>query len=208
MTPFWCSSSTWVFSELPKVIECQESLNKLKQINNLFTGEFDCILFPGQGPAKVIDAEMGVFMQPKPITELDRLSYVVRQITDICVVPKNFMKFVPAGHTVLNEAFRGISKEESFKLENWKFTRKPRNPEIKGMIERGEAIYCSDSQDTVADDFPKNSWSLQTDATGTVTTLKSHLWPGFYAYHRCNTNIAGFFYMGDGIRNSNLPFMV
>ena len=46
------------------------------------------------------------------------------------------------------------------------------------------------------------------DVTGTVATLKSQLWPGLYSYHRCNTSIYGYFYMGDGIRNGNLPFMV
>ena len=117
------------------------------------------------------------------------------------------MKFVPAGHTTFNEAFRGLSKEEIFKLENWRFSREAQSPEIKSLIARGKATYHPDCQDSVADDFPKNSWSIQEDVTGTLATLKSHLWPGFYAYHRCNTNIAGYFYMGDGIRNENLPFM-
>ena len=33
---FWCSSSSWVFSELPKVCESPQDLAKLKQINTLF----------------------------------------------------------------------------------------------------------------------------------------------------------------------------
>ena len=52
-------------------------LEKLRSINNLFTGEFDSVLYQSSGEAKLIDAELGVYMQPKPITELDRLSYVV-----------------------------------------------------------------------------------------------------------------------------------
>jgi len=60
----------------------------------------------------------------------------------------------------------------------------------------------------VGKDFPKNSWSIQMDVTGTVSTLKSQLWPGLFSYHRCNTPIYGYFYMGDGIRNANLPFMI
>ena len=76
------------------------------------------------------------------------------------------------------------------------------------MIARGEATYNVDCMDSVANELPKNSWSVQEDATGTVATLKSHLWPGLYAYHRCNTNIVGFVYMGDGITNLDLPFML
>ena len=56
MVMYWCSSSTWVFSELPKLTENAEDLGKLKSINNMFTGEFDTVLFPGSGKAEVIDA--------------------------------------------------------------------------------------------------------------------------------------------------------
>ena len=76
------------------------------------------------------------------------------------------------------------------------------------MRERGEATFSSDAFETVACDPLKNSWSIQCDTTGTVTNLKNHKWPGFIAYHRCNTNIFGFCYMGDGICNEDLPFMV
>ena len=93
-------------------------------------------------------------------------------------------------------------------LDCWQFTRDPCDPEIKGLIDRDEAVFNDNCLDCVAKDFPKCSWSIQTDVTGTVATLKSQLWPGLYAYHRCNTSIHGYFYMGDGIRNGNLPFMV
>lgn len=77
---YWCSSSTWVFSELPKVSENQEDLNKLKSINNMLTGEFDSVLFPGSGKPEVVDAAAGIVIQPKNITELDRLAYIINEI--------------------------------------------------------------------------------------------------------------------------------
>ena len=80
--------------------------------------------------------------------------------------------------------------------------------EIEDIFARGEAVYNASCLETVGDELPKKSWSIQKDTTGTVATLKSHLWPGLYAYHRCNTEIFGFFYFGDGIRNADLPFMV
>jgi len=48
-TIFWCSSSSWVFSEMPKLLEDPNDLEKLRSVNNLFTGEFDSVLFPGSG---------------------------------------------------------------------------------------------------------------------------------------------------------------
>jgi len=49
MRYYWCSSSSWVFSELPQLSLSSEDLEKLKSINNMFTGEFDSVLFPGSG---------------------------------------------------------------------------------------------------------------------------------------------------------------
>ena len=49
MKYYWCSSSTWVFSELPAVTKCEGDLNQLKNMNNMLTGEFDQVLFPGSG---------------------------------------------------------------------------------------------------------------------------------------------------------------
>jgi len=74
---YWCSSSSMIFSELPKVSEDPAVLLKLAGINNFFTGEFDQVLFAGNGPAKVIDENMGISLPPKAVSELDRLAYVV-----------------------------------------------------------------------------------------------------------------------------------
>jgi len=157
----------------------------------------------------VIDREMGLYLQPKPITELDRLTFVVRQIQDLTAVPKSFLKYIPGNNQPQpNEAFRGLAKKEMMSLDNWHFTRSPKDPEIKGKIARGEATYSSDCRDKVSAEMPAGSWSIQEDVTGTVATLKSHLWPGLMSYHRCNSNIVGYCYMGDGICNQNLPFMV
>jgi radial spoke head protein 9 len=86
--------------------------------------------------------------------------------------------------------------------------RDPKEQAIKDMIARGEAVYNPDCLDCVANDLPKNCWSIQEDVTGTVAFLKSNMWPGLFSYHKCNTNVSGFVYMGDGIRNVDLPFML
>ena len=77
------------------------------------------MLFANSAPPTVIDADMGVFMQAKPVTELDRLSFVYHQITLNQVVPKGQLKYTPAQKFEMNEAFSGLSKEDSFKFENW-----------------------------------------------------------------------------------------
>jgi hypothetical protein len=108
-----------VFSELPSLTTEQSKLEKLRSINNFFTGEYDTVLFEASGEPELIDADLGVYIHPKPITELERLSYVVAQIRKLHCLPKNRLKLTPTGERVMNESFRGLSKEDAFKLENW-----------------------------------------------------------------------------------------
>lgn len=99
-------------------------------------------------------------MQPKPITELDRLAYVVDQLQKNFAVPKGSMKHTPLGKIIENEGFRGLSKADMCKLDNWQFTRDPCDPDIKSLVDRDEATFNDNCLDSVAKDFPKNAWSL------------------------------------------------
>lgn len=118
-THYWCSSSSWIFSQLPEPSSEDGIHEKLAQINTLFTGEFDQVLFESSAPPKVIDENMGLVMKAKPITELDRLAYVWSQIKDHQVYPKGYVKFTPAQKMQMNEAFSGLTIEDAKKIENW-----------------------------------------------------------------------------------------
>ena len=73
---------------------------------------------------------------------------------------------------------------------------------------REEAFYNNDFLDEITTDLPKNSWSITKDCTQSVATVRNLLWPGYYAYHRAHTSIQGGLYIGYGIRNQDLPFML
>ena len=98
--------------------------------------------------------------------------------------------------------------EGAFELCNWYHFRNVEHSEKKELITRNQAIYNNEFLDCVAEDFPKQSWSLIPDSTKTVATLRSQLWPGYYSYHRVKTPIYGCAYIGDGVPNINLPFML
>ena len=66
---------------------------------------------------------MGITLPPKPVSELDRLSYVVSQIKNIYAVPKGAVKFTPSEQLDMNEAFSGLTKEQAFDLNFWQFAR-------------------------------------------------------------------------------------
>lgn len=52
------------------------------------------------------------------------------------------------------------------------------------------------------------SWSLQLDRGGTVCVLRSLLWMGLTFFHVPQTPQHGYIYMGDGLINLDLPFML
>jgi len=48
------------------------------------------------------------------------------------------------------------------------------------------------------------------DTTRTQTTIRSFLWPGYIAFHDFGSSRKeyGGVYLGNGIKNSDLPFMI
>ena len=204
---YWCSSTNFIFSSLPK--PSQATVEKLRAFPSMFTGEFDQVLVQSMEAPKVIDAAAGIVLPPKHLTELDRLCVVVHQIDRRCMcVPKGVMKYTPSHTVTMNEAFKGLSCQDAMKLGNWQHVRPVESEDKKELIARHEAIYNDCFLDELESDMPYKCWSVLGDVTKTVAVIRSQLWPGFYAYHRCNTNVFGCVYIGDGLRNNDLAFML
>jgi radial spoke head protein 9 len=62
--------------------------------------------------------------------------------------------------------------------------------------------------DDVTVDRPEGVWSIQSDSSGNVAILRNMIWPGYFAYHKVGTNIFGSVYIGEGLKNADLPFML
>jgi hypothetical protein len=103
---------------LPK--PTKECCAKLGDLSYLFSGEFDQVLVESCEPPKVIDAAAGIVLPPKHMTELDRLSVVVHQISEACsALPRGAAKCIPTGQVLFNEAFCGLSPDEACELSAW-----------------------------------------------------------------------------------------
>ena len=85
--------------------------------------------------------------------------------------------------------------------------RVPVHKEKVELNNRNEGIYNNDFLDSIDQDAPCGTWSMLGDTSGTVSILRSKMWPGFSFYHRVNTNIYGNFYCGTGCKALDLPFM-
>ena len=60
----------------------------------------------------------------------------------------------------------------------------------------------------IVDDPIKDSWSIHVDSTKTISTLRNLIWPGYFAYHKANTDDFGGVYIGYGIKNIDIPFLL
>ena len=86
----------------------------------MFSGEFDTILQAGTDAPTIIDAEAGIIVPAKNLTELDRLACTVRNIEQMCgAVPKGSIKYTPLQKMSANEGFKGLSVEDACDLNNW-----------------------------------------------------------------------------------------
>ena len=148
-------------------------------------------------------------MPKKGVTELDRLAYFVNAVDSDCFsVPLGSFKLTPLKEVRKNEAFRGLKKDQAFKLESYLHFRKPLTKEKKDLNDRDDAIYNNAFLDDLSTDLPSGTWNILRDTTEQVVIVRSNLWPGFFTYHKVNTPAYGSVYIGTGVKNLDLPFLI
>jgi radial spoke head protein 9 len=208
---YFCSSSTFSFSELPEIQP--HHLNEFSKFNTYFIGNPDVILEKFSDNKNInINEQIGDVFKPnlklKNLTESDRLSFVVRTIEhDTSIVPLGGFKMLPINEIRRNDLFEGLSSDELDKIENYFHFRKIESQNKRDMIDMGKAVFDFSFLDSLSDDNLKGAWSIQTDSAKTVSNIRSLVWNGYFAYHKANTNLFGSVYIGYGIKNMDIPFM-
>ncbi|XP_073667532.1 radial spoke head protein 9 homolog [Paramisgurnus dabryanus] len=143
------------------------------------------------------------------VNEESRLATTVFNIDkDASVVPRGAFIKTPSGKVQTNPSFGGLRPTEAAKLRNYLHFRKPVNLKTKSILEMAELNPAVDFLDPLSEDIPKGSWSLQSERGGTVCVLRSLLWQGLTFFHVPQTPQHGYIYMGDGLMNLDLPFML
>ena len=209
---FFCSSSNFIFSELPSLQSHQ--IPNFHKFNTYFIGNPDIILekYESNNAANFDEENEGDSFRPRPkkknMTETDRLSFVVRAIDRDCsVVPVGGFKMMPINELRRNDLFEGLNSEDLNKKEKYVHFRPVENQEKKDKIAMGKAVLDFEFLDSIADDPIKDSWSIHVDNMKSICTLRNLIWPGYFAYHKANTNEFGGVYIGYGIKNVDIPFM-
>ena len=209
---YFCSSSNFIFSELPSIYP--HHIPDFHKFNTYFIGNPDIILekYDSEKINNLDDDMTGDNFKPKTkkknMTETDRLSYVVRAIDrDTSVAPVGGFKMMPINELRRNDLFEGLNSEDLDKKEKYVHFRPVENQEKKDKIDMGKAVLDFEFLDSIVDDPIKDSWSIHVDSTRTISSLRSLVWPGYFAYCKANSNEFGGVYFGYGIKNIDIPFM-
>ena len=208
---FFCSSNNFIFSELPEIQP--HHFDEFYKFNTYFIGNPDLILekfdsSQNKNTNEVIGDTFKPQLKKKNMTETDRLSFVVRTIDhDTSIVPLGAYKMLPISEIRRNDLFEGLSSDDLDKKEKYLHLRPVENQEKKDKIDMGKAVLDFDFLDSIVEDPIKDCWSVHVDNMKTICTLRNLVWPGYFAYHKANTNEFGGVYIGHGIKNVDIAFM-
>ena len=164
---------------------------------------------PIQTTATEEDSSQPAANPPKPlrISELQRLAFVVRQMDhETALVPKGAFEVTDSRNVISSGNFRGLSFNESRSLSNYRHLRPASEPER--LRAQDEAVHMTEFLDGPEEDTPSGCWVMREDAVSGAVSWRSLLWPGYAAFHIPNTFHYGGAYIGNGVRNSDLAFML
>jgi len=187
----------------------EESIEKLDTCRGRFTGdpshEFECKKFKvvGDGDDERIDEEI------QTLKEEDRLAAVVRLIDqDTSVVPRGSVLLTPTGEVTKNRLFEGLAINEAAKLSNYFHFREAQALNEKALITKTKLDKAIDFLDSIEQDQPKTSWSLQFERGSALVILRSLKWLGSSFFHVPETRSFGSLYYGIGELNKDIAFML
>ncbi|XP_038617085.1 radial spoke head protein 9 homolog isoform X2 [Tachyglossus aculeatus] len=143
------------------------------------------------------------------IKEEARLVATIDQIDKaVAIVPRGALVKTPLGPVHVNRSFEGLSVSEAKKLSSYFHFKEPVNLKTKTLLERADLDPAVDFLDSLEHDVPKGSWSIQMERGNSLLVLRSLLWPGLTFFHVPQTKNYGYFYVGTGEKNMDLPFML
>eukprot|EP00347_Sterkiella_histriomuscorum_P023716 403333631 len=229
---FWALSKDFEFQEMPplndqhkdainQIISLFSGNPKKKLINLLPEGEEGQEAAADEIPAEDgaeegkqenlsdISEEEEIKIPPKDLTELDRLVYVVYAIeNDCCIAPAGAYKMTPTHQVRRNEAFRGLPNAQAHELRSYLHFRNVQDSDLKQELDKPSAPFNPRFLEAIPEDSPVGVWTIQADGSNTTVLLRNLLWPGYGFYHKAGTKKFGQMYIGDGIKNDELHFMI
>ncbi|CRH02587.1 conserved Plasmodium protein, unknown function [Plasmodium relictum] len=141
------------------------------------------------------------------VTELERLSYIVRKIDEEAfIIPYNSVK-INSNLEVKFSIFNGLNILEALKLTSWVHFRYPKNLTYD-KIKNYDTFFLNNFLDSINSDNPTNMWNIKINEELNKISIINYLYPGYVFYHILNTPFYGSLYIGNGMSNYDLPFLL
>ncbi|KAG2386965.1 hypothetical protein C9374_002000 [Naegleria lovaniensis] len=109
---------------------------------------------------------------------------------------------------VKNTTFSGLDKYQAAKLYSFVHLRLPVDKTLENIVAQQFIDKNLDFADSVDDDIPYGCWTIQYEELLNVVVVRSLLWPGYVFYHRLQSDVFGGYYIGSGLKNMDLCFMM
>ena len=211
-TMYWCQPNSWQFSALQPAKMAYAPI--FEQFQTMFTGESERLIVESSGFSDQLRLREGSFdksiIPADGIKELDRLSYVVGMIEHQCqIVPVGSYRKNTLGYVQMNDAYRGLKRSQLASMDSYMHLRPLEQKDKIDLCAREADIFTHDFLDNAALQKPEQGWTIQMDdIIMNLVVLRSRVWPGFTAFARANAATYGSLYIGNGIKQLDLAFMI
>ena len=140
------------------------------------------------------EAEAAPEFEEFEVSELDRLAATAEALASAVgdVAPVGAVVLNATDNFVANKLFSGVAHPD--KLDSYMH------------LSQGPAS-GPNAPNSLAKDT-RGSWAVQYDAFSRTATLRSLLWPGFVFFLNNDSGAYGSLYVGSGMKNEDLPFMI
>lgn len=113
-----------------------------------------------------------------------------------------------SSHVVIpNKSFEGLSWEKAAQLGSYYHFRNAETPERKEVVKSDGLVRASDFLDPITEDL-NGAWTIRNDNTKTCVVVRNLEYPGHVFFHKPTTGTYGNAYIGDGLKNRDIAFML
>lgn len=143
--------------------------------------------------------------EPKYVTEIERLAVMVSQIENECALCPAGALMQKADHCIVPAStYTGLAFAAASDLKSYVFMNKPKPADVNASALKASTDFLTSCSEIV----PKGSLTLKFDEGTSIVTMRSLLYPGFYAYNVVGMPVHGYCYVGNGLKNVDIAFML
>lgn len=214
---YFSSDEGLSFAKLPSVDDFIRE--KSRNVRGFFTGNSSFLYKDPNavnGGEDEEEEEDGEEAEEKPVdpskrklNELERLSFTVESIdSDTCVIPRGAYFLSPTGNIKKNNAFEGLNFAQAGEIKNYLLFRDPSSIATINQIRKVGVSNNFDFLDAVTESHPAGAFTIHLDNSGTQTSARSLVWPGYEFKLEVNSGTYGGAYFGTGQKNVDVLFML